>query len=119
MARVAAVPRDAIASIVGKYTSLAGVLRELEFTTDGRAHFEMKQRMKELSIDTSHFRGNGWARGEMVRTHPSVARIAAKRAISDELVFIANSTYLSGTGVARRLLARGWAYQCAWCGVSE
>jgi 5-methylcytosine-specific restriction endonuclease McrA len=117
-ARVAAVPSEVIANIVGKHTSLAGVLRDLGFATDGRAHHEMKQRMKELGIDTSHFRGSGWSRGETTRTHPSVARYVAKRRVPDELVFIANSTYLSGTGVARRLLARGWPYQCAWCGVS-
>lgn len=118
-ARVAAISPETIANLVAKYTSLAGVPRELGFATDGRAHHEMKRRLKELEVDTSHFRGNGWSRGETMKTHPSLARYVAKRTVPDELVFVENSTYLSGTGVARRLLARGWPYKCAWCGASE
>jgi len=65
---------DVLTVLVRETTSLAQVLSKLELPTDGRSHHELKQRLAQLGIDTSHLRGQGWSRGETKATHRAVAR---------------------------------------------
>jgi hypothetical protein len=114
-ARCAAVPQESLEQLIRVHTSLAELLREVGLPTEGRAHHEMSARIKQLGFDTSHFRGQGWARGETRSSHPSVDRFVSKREATDAEIFIENSTYLSGRGLVRRLLAKDWKYSCSWC----
>src|SRR5262249_40269480 len=76
-------------------------------------------RIALLKISREHFKGQGWARGETKHTHPSVARYCRKNTRSDEDVFIQCSPENCGHRLVRRLLARGWRYQCGVCGISQ
>ena len=40
-----------------------------------------------------------------------------KLAYSDEAVFVVNSPVIGGPKLRRRLLALGWEYKCACCGI--
>ena len=79
----------------------------------------MKRRVDELAIDVGHFRGQGWARGHTRETHPAIDKVARSLMIPDEQVFLANGPPLHGPALAKRLLARGWEYCCAICGINE
>lgn len=87
--------------------------------TEGRSHHELKRRIRALGLDTAHFRGAGWARGETKDTHPAVARMSKRVALPDAEVFSENSPVYQGAQLMPRLLAKGWPYCCAWCGVSD
>jgi 5-methylcytosine-specific restriction endonuclease McrA len=87
--------------------------------SEGRPHRNLTERIRALDLDTSHFRGHGWCRGETNATHPSVARGAKKRSLPDDEVSVANSRLTSSAGLRNRLLALGWEYRCAWCGIVE
>jgi hypothetical protein len=92
---------------------------ELGFPPNGRPQHELKRRLVELAIDTSHFQGQGWSRGFTTKTHPSVERIARALTYSDADVFVENGPPLAGPSLARRLVAMGRPYCCATCGVVE
>ena len=117
--RIADVPRSRLEELVAKSLSIAQVLVELHMPPDGRSHHTMKRRLRELGIDTSHFRGQGWARGETRQSSAIVDRIAKRNCVPDEEVFVDNSSFLDGKGLLRRLLAMGRKYECAWCGITE
>lgn len=113
------VPEDRLRELVSCSTSVAQVLAALGRPTAGRPHAELRGQIRDLGIDTSHFRGEGWARGETKQTHPSIRLVSEKAAFSDDQVFIENGPFLSGNKLVRRLLALGWPYRCAWCGLDE
>jgi hypothetical protein len=104
---------------VAESVSVAEVLAKLGLPTEGRPHRRLSVRIRELGIDTAHFRGMGWARGETKRSSATVARISARRTRPDELVFVEDSPEMSGTRLARRLVALGWTYAGGECGLGE
>src|SRR5262245_3350327 len=79
----------------------------------------MSRLLRELALDTSHFQGQGWSRGLTCATHPSVEQRMRKREFPDEAVFVANGPLIGGPRLVRRLLAKGWAYSCSICDISE
>ena len=62
--RVAAIPRETLEVLIQECLSVAQVLTKLQMPTEGRSHRELTHRIQELEIETSHFRGRGWSRGE-------------------------------------------------------
>lgn len=118
-ARIAALDCGALADLVRDATSMAGVLTQLGMPRVGRAHHELRRRLRELGIDVSHLRGQGWARGETRKTHPSVDRHSSQRQIPDELVFMERSLLVRGPSIVKRLLTMGWRYECVICGIVE
>ena len=118
--RVEAIAERDLVEVARTALSMAHVLTHFDLPTVGRAHHELKRRLRDLAIDTSHFRGQGWSRGETEKTHPTVASNAEKLRLPDDEVFIENSPYLGGGQLmVKRLLAQGWTYQCRECAISE
>lgn len=117
--QVYAVPEPHLEQLLAVSTSLAEVLRALGLPVDGRAHAAMKERVASLGFQTSHLRGQGWARDETKETHASVAQMAQRNSFSNDEVFVENSPVFNGPRVVRRLRALGWPYRCSWCGISE
>ncbi len=99
--------------------TVAQVLARLGLPVAGRPHREITRRIRELGLQTTHFRGRGWSRGETLVSSAAVRRYAHTNTVPDSDVFIANSSYLSSQGVIRRLLSRGWVYACRECGISS
>jgi hypothetical protein len=118
-ARVDALPHERLVELTRSSRTIAEVLAKLDMPTHGRCHREMTRRLRELAIDTSQFQGQGWSRGLTRKTHPSVDRYVRKREFPDEAVFVANGPVTNGPRLLRRLLAMGWEYRCAICGISE
>lgn len=114
-----AVPAEVLSTIVARTTSVAQVLVEVGLPVHGRPHREMTARIVALGLDTEHFRGRGWARGKTAATSATIARLTALNRVPDDQVFIERSRLVSGPSLRRRLLERGWLYQCAWCGLAE
>ena len=50
--------------------SIAGVIRALNLQIGGSVYPMIKQRIAELGLDTSHFTGQGWSRGQSVTCNP-------------------------------------------------
>jgi 5-methylcytosine-specific restriction endonuclease McrA len=118
-ARIDAIPRARVAELAAQSSSIAAMLASLTMPTTGRPAHEMARRLRELEIDCTHFRGRAWSRGATRTTHPSIDRIARKIGYSDEEVFAENSAALRGQSIVRRLVAMGWPYECATCGVVD
>ncbi len=118
-ARVSTLTAESLVPLVASSKSVAQVAKAIGLPAEGRAHRYLVAHMAKLRVDTRHFRGAAWARGETSATHRSVAAIARTRTIPDDAVFTENSAYLSSEGLVRRLRARGWTYACQECGITD
>jgi hypothetical protein len=73
--RFDAITREQLECLVKTSFTVAQVLTKLGLPPDGRPHREMSRRLRELGLDTTHFRGNGWNRGETCATHAAVRNV--------------------------------------------
>ena len=110
---------EVLAAVVRTSTTVAQVCQKLGLLDRGGPHRDVSARIRELGLDTNHFRGRGWCRGDTAATNASVARGAKQRSFTDEEVFIENSPIVTGSRLVRRLLAMGWQYRCTWCEISN
>ncbi|HEY5947650.1 MAG TPA: HNH endonuclease signature motif containing protein [Kofleriaceae bacterium] len=113
------VPAEYLATLVAKSSSYAQVLAALGLRRVGRAHHELKRRLNDLSIDTDHIRGQGWARGETRRTNASLARGVARRSNAPDQIFVENAPHVKSARIVELLMDIGVPYQCALCGIYE
>lgn len=111
--------REVLAPVVASSRSLAQVMRKLGLKPTGGNYRYINARIRVAGVDTSHFRGRGWSRGETLETHPSLERASRKMRLPDELVFVENSRYTKNRVIARRLVAMGVPSSCAICGLVE
>jgi hypothetical protein len=89
--------------------SIAEVLRNLGYQPNGGMHRMIVRKIKNFGLDTSHFVGQGWARG-LKRPSKSVTPLAE--------IMVANSTYQSTAKLRRRLITEGLKKpECEGCGL--
>lgn len=69
-ARCTAISKQTLERLVPVCTSVAQILVKLQLPIEGRSHRELTLHLRQLGIDTRHFRGRGWSRGETNNTHP-------------------------------------------------
>ncbi len=62
---------DLIAAVKIKY-SYAAVIRLLNLVPAGGNYVQIQRRIKELDLDTTHFKGMGWSKGLSFQFHPPV-----------------------------------------------
>lgn len=95
--------------IVESSNSISEIASNLGYRSKGGGVVKMiKDRIKKLSLDTSHF--NPYSIGSM----------KGKRYKSDNEIFIENSTYVNNTSLKKKLLKmNAIEYKCAICGISE
>jgi 5-methylcytosine-specific restriction endonuclease McrA len=117
--RIERMPVDQLTTLVAGSKSYANVLAQLGLPTMGRAFFELEKRVAALELDTSHFRGQGWSRGETKTSHPSVARLVAQRAIPIDDVLVENAPLVKRTRLVELLTSLGRVYRCAICGIDK
>jgi 5-methylcytosine-specific restriction endonuclease McrA len=112
-----AVGAERMQELVKTSRSFADVLTKLGLPNDGRPHHDLKRYLKARNYDTSHFRGQGWSRGDTKYNNPILARISMKASMPDAELFVENGPSLRGRPATERLLALGWEYKCAICGL--
>lgn len=93
--------------------SVAGVMRFLGFSTiAGGSHAHLSKRIRSLGLDTSHFTGRGWNRGN----------ISPDRLSADDLLVLdrcGDGRKEHAYRLRRALDERGIAKICARCGLGE
>lgn len=90
--------------------SVTQVCRKLGYRPSGGIHRLVTGHIRRLRIDTSHFRGQGWAKGQ---------RLGDRRVVPLEEILIAHSTYRSNGRLRLRLIAAGLkSARCEECGLS-
>jgi hypothetical protein len=109
---------ELLSPLVRESISVAEVLRKLGLRPTGGNYRMISSRMRMLEIDSSHFKGSLWAKGETALTNPSIAMMTRHVARSNEEVFVENSPETCGSRLVRRLKRLGWEYRCDNCGIS-
>jgi len=90
--------------------SIAGVLRTLGLKPIGGNYKTINNFINKYNIDTSHFTGQGWNVG--LQFHP-------KPRITDESIFVENSTYVCSWRLRERFKSLTGISSCQCCGLSE
>lgn len=98
-----------LAEAVRESESIADVLRCFGYQPNGGNHRMMVGRIRNLGLDTSHFVGQGWARGQK----------RFRRAVPLAEVLVQNSTYTNNAKLRCRLIEAGLKdRKCEHCGLS-
>lgn len=113
--KIASLSASELSPLVTTATSIAQVLRVLALPEEGRPHRDLVARLQELAIDTSHFTGQAYLRGQTLATSATVRRVAQRNRRPDIEVFVENSLETRGKSLARRLIQHGTPYHCAIC----
>lgn len=101
---------EQVCQAVAKASSMREVLIMLGVVPAGGNYKTFKQRIIELGLDTSHFRGKGWRKGKKKPTYK----------IPLEQILRENSTYQRTTSLRKRLIEEGYfEHRCAECGLTE
>lgn len=97
--------------LVAESISLAEVLRKLDLRPAGGNYDLLKNRIKELDLDTAHFTGKFSLRG---KRNPVVRRRTL------EEILVKDSTFVSTNNLRKRLLNEGiFEHRCVSCGLTE
>lgn len=100
---------DELLELVARSTNLADVIRAVGREPNGGFHRWMSGRLKAIGADTSHFTGQGWAKGKRFRG----------RGVPLEAIMVEGSTYASGK-LRARLIKEGLEDgRCELCGLTE
>lgn len=94
---------DELRTATAQSASYAEVLRRLGYRPSGGMHRFIKAHMKRLGLDTSHFRGQGWARGTTTN--------GAFRSRPLEEVLV-NGSVVRGSRLLKRLIDAGLKARC-------
>jgi hypothetical protein len=91
--------------------SVSATCRALGYRPSGGVHRLIVGHIRRLRLDTSHFTGRSWARGQ---------DLTNRRVLPLEEILVANSTYGPSSRLRRRLLAAGLKPDhCEECGLKE
>lgn len=111
---------DFLAPICAAHFSTAAVIKYLGLEVTGGNYRHIRKRIAACGIDTSHFTGMLWNKGETKDTHPALKKASVKTSYTKEEVFASNSA-VSGNVVRKLFLKEDVVYKCAFaeCGISE
>ncbi|MDH6135218.1 putative RNA-binding Zn-ribbon protein involved in translation (DUF1610 family) [Kitasatospora sp. MAA4] len=105
------IPKDELQAAVAEQFSLAGVIRSLDLAESGSARRLVKKSIALHGLSTSHFSGQGHAKGKSPRNRKSAADILIELPIGSKRV--------KNVQLRRAMQSRGVPYLCASCGVGN
>lgn len=107
--RTAKYTNEELTQAVAGSISIRETLTKLGVKPSGGNYETIKRRIAELDLDTSHFRGLGWLRGQR-NIH------TVKQSLDD--ILVRKSTYKNTNSLKRRLLSEGiFEPVCSSCGL--
>ena len=96
---------------VSASTSMAQVIRRLGLKVGGSVYPMLRERIAELGLDTSHFKGQGWNAGRSITCNPG-------RPLAE--ILVTNSDYKTTSTLRQRLIKAGLKEpRCEICGLAE
>jgi 5-methylcytosine-specific restriction endonuclease McrA len=104
--------RDAVASS----KSISSVLNKLDLKLSGGAHSHIKCKIATLGIDSSHFTGQAWSRGN---TNESDKRVRVNNVRSIEESYALNTHPPERPRTIRVLKDNGVPYKCSICKIDR
>lgn len=123
MARIES--KDQLARLAAESRSLGEIARKLDYKTvkgnklPGGVYKFIKGKLADWNIDTSHFVGKGWAKGQTRLTDAGVDRQAKKVETPWEEAFERGSRVGNQTLLKRLVLSGKRTYNCECCNINE
>jgi HNH endonuclease len=101
--------------IVKRHKSVAGILREVGCRTDGGCHKTLSKLLHDKNLDTSHFTGASWNKGQKM----PIGKGNKKDPRSHLILRKERSRRTSGTLLKKYLLEIGRPNVCEYCGIES
>ena len=101
---------DELRAAVKDNVSIAGILRQLGSRPIGGNYKTIKHLIDEMSLDTSHFTGQGWNIGLKFRPN---------KGMDDSTIFVQDSPYKCSWRLRERYMKLTGLSSCQSCGLSE
>ena len=105
-----------LAPIVAQCKSYAHVIRFLGLKVSGGSSVYIKDKIILLGIDTSHFTGQLWSKGE-TKENNAILKKQAENATIPTIHILKNNVMFKGRILRRALIAEGVPYKCSECGL--
>jgi hypothetical protein len=106
--------KELLEPIVKNSLSWAQAIEKLGLNKTGGNYRNIQSHVRYHELDTSHFRGQGWSRGETKHSNKTVSKITRKISLSPSSALIENYPgTISGTRLKTLLLEYGFEYICA------
>ncbi len=103
---------EQLVAAVKASTSVLGVLRHLGLKVGGGQHRNIQVNIQRLGLETSHFMGKGWNRGNWS------GKLRANEPCALDDILVQNSTYYFTSGPKRKLIkASLLSNKCYECGM--
>lgn len=107
--------REFLEPIVSRSFSFAQVIRELKtIKLTGGSQSYIKDKIVTLGIDTSHFTGQLWSKGQTKETNPSIKKQSASMSYSVDDV-LRDGVMFKGRILRSAMLSVGIPYVCSEC----
>jgi Zn finger protein HypA/HybF involved in hydrogenase expression len=112
---------DGFKKIVAQSRSVKEVIDRMGYKESGGVYKHLRLKFDEYQIDSSHFTGQGWAKGKSSDTDDGVKRQAERHALPWEEVFCKNSKYRGGgkSLIKKLICAKKKEYKCEECEIVE
>lgn len=93
--------------------SFAQVFEKLGLKPSGGNYRHIQKLVRHFEIDTSHFTGLLWSKGQTAATNPLIKAQAKKISRPNDEILVENSPATNSKSVRRAALESGIAYRCA------
>lgn len=99
--------------IINSSFSWAQVIEKLNLKKTGGNYRNIQSHTRHHNIDTSHFKGQGWSKGETKENNKSVRCVAEKNSLTIENALVENySGTIAGPRLKKLMLEYGFKYIC-------
>jgi len=112
--------KELLEPVVASAHSIMECLKQLGLQMTGGNHSSIKKYIRHYDLDTSHFRGQGWAKGQTQQDNPSVSAGSRAQKLTHAAAFSSNGPgWLAGSKLYKRLVALGREERCTICKTKE
>ncbi len=106
--------KEQLEPIVARCASFSQVIRELGLKQTGGNQQNIKDKVVEFNIDTTHFKGQGWAKGLTAETNETVRHTTERLTRSDDEVFTKQGV---NRNTVRKRFKKYVKEKCSECGM--
>ena len=106
---------DVMATAVKSVKSIRALLRYFSLKETGGNYSYMSMLIKKHDLDTSHFHGQGWAKGQTKHNNNAIATVSAKNSLTESIILSLHPPHTTCKKKLRKIVMKYKPYTCEVC----